>query len=170
MFTPEKLPTAFVALALSCVAISHVHAQELPAFQLVGTNEVTEIRGSTIIPGGAAGWRADDPSKARGLVVTLKMTFPAGVRELDSSALALSWQGSSGEQRAACLGVTLQGSWEKGGQWFITDPERGTSLNLSAQGPELEASFLFGLPPTVTTMSVIYKGQTVLKSIPLRWK
>jgi hypothetical protein len=111
-----------------------------------------------------------DPSKARGLVVSLKATFPPGVTDLDSSALALTYSTNEGSQQAVCLGVTLQGSSEKGGQWFVVDPGKGVSLNLNAQGGLLEVSVLYAVPPSVSEVSLVYKGQVVVKGVALKWK
>jgi len=114
-----------------------------------------------------------DPSKARGLVLSVKgvkATFPPGATDLDSSALVLSFTAEGESKRAPCLGVTLQGTSQKGGQWFLFDLKRGTSLSLHAQGNTLEASFLYAVPPTVTDVSMVYKDKVVVKSVPLKWR
>jgi hypothetical protein len=162
--------TAIVALACCAAALSQEPVPAVPSFGLVGTREVSEAKGTAVIPGGVGGWRMTDPSKARGLVVSIKATFPPGVTDLDSSALALSYTTGGASRRAVCLGVTLQGSLENGGQWFLADPETGVSLNLNAQGSTLEASFLYAVPPTVSEVSLAYREKVVLKAIPLTWK
>jgi len=108
------------------VALPQSWAQEpvqaAPGFELIGTREVNEVMGQNIIPGGISGWRMTDPSKLRGLVVSIKATFPPGVTDLPISALELNYSTSAGTQRAMCLAVTLQGLSEKGGYWYIFDP------------------------------------------------
>jgi hypothetical protein len=159
-----------VALALCAAALSQEAVPAGPSFRLIGTREVSEVKGGAVIPGGVGGWQMTDPSKGRGLVVSIEATFPAGVTELRSSALALRYTAGGASQRAVCLGVTLQGSVEGGGQWFLADPERGASLDLNAQGGKLETSLLFALPPTVSEASLAYGDKVVLKAIPLTWK
>ena len=146
------------------------HIDTVPGFELIGTREVNEVMGSNIIPGGISGWQMTEPSKARGLIVSIKVTFPPGVTDLESSALILSYSTNAGAQRAICLGVTLQGLSEKGGKWFLAVPEKGSSLSLAAQGNTLESSFFFAVPPTISEASLVYKNKAVLKIINLTWK
>jgi hypothetical protein len=80
----------------------------------------------------------------------------------------LNYSSGGASQQVACLGVTIQGSAEKGGSWWITG--EGVSLDISAQDGALEASFFYPVPPTVSEVSLVYKDKTVLKAIPLTWK
>jgi len=161
-----------VAAAILCAgAFSQAFAQPAsaaPTFELLGTSELNEVEGATFI-GGIPSWHADK-AKERGLVISLKMTFPAGVTEVNSGGLVLTWGTGPEAKHVTASALTVSGAADKGGLWLVPDPKVAATMNLNAQEGKLEASFLYAVPPTVLEVALTYKGKVVLKRIALNWK
>jgi hypothetical protein len=121
--------------------------------------------------GGLEEWRPADPPNTRGLVVSIDVTFPPSLPiDLDSPALALSYTIGGTVRRAACLGVTIEGSLDKGGVWFLADLQKGFFLHLSSTESTLHTSVLFELPQSVSQASLVYRNAVVVEQVRVPWK
>jgi len=161
------------ALVCGVAATAQDPALVTPVIELVGTSEIKEVKAHKVFRGGDAEWRPADPLTSRGLVISIKATFPADVTaDVEPPAVTLSYSTSGTWHETSCLGVSASArpALEKGAGWFLRDARGECLWRVGSFGNTVEASFLFEVPPNISDVSFMYRGRAVLKELPLPWK
>jgi len=85
--------------------------------------------------------------------------------------MTLTYAASGTWHKSSCLGVAFPNALEKGSRWTLRRDSTGEIWrHITSAGNTLTASFLFEVPPNISAVSLVYKGTTVLKELPLPWK
>lgn len=164
----------FVVLGVALFANSS-SAQQIPQVEVL-SNRVVESLSSGFPGTHGSTWRAIDPTKYKGIVLSLKISFTPEIKDILSSDFTLTYNSKMETQKALCVGISVNSLYtpptSEGDFWFFNDLKGGTDYSFTVGNLKcctIYSRFLFApLPNDTNEVTLMYKDKILAKSVGIK--
>jgi hypothetical protein len=144
-------------------------AQRIPQVEVLSNRVVESISGFD------SNWRVTDPTKYKGIALSLKISFSPEIKDIVSSGFTLTYKSKMETHKVLCVGITLPSDTPPApdeGFWIFNDLKEGRAYSLKVENMKcctIYSKFLFApLPNDTNEVTLMYNDKIIGKSIGVK--